>query len=117
MVQNQTIEVTTLSQLLNNEEFNRKVTPFLKKEYFKDRSQQIVFEEINDFVEKYSKPPTQTVLEIEIQNRRDLSETENSGALELLKTLDKSEVDYDWLLKTVEQFCKDKAVYLSLIHI
>ena len=115
MVQNQTIEVTTLSQLLNNEEFNRKVTPFLKKEYFKDRSQQIVFEEINDFVEKYSKPPTQTVLEIEIQNRRDLSETENSGALELLKTLDKSEVDYDWLLKTVEQFCKDKAVYNAVV--
>ena len=115
MVQNQTIEVTTLSQLLNNEEFNRKVTPFLKKEYFKDRSQQIVFEEINDFVEKYSKPPTQTVLEIEIQNRRDLSETENSGALELLKSLDKSEVDYDWLLKTVEQFCKDKAVYNAVV--
>ena len=100
MVQNQTIEVTTLSQLLNNEEFNRKATPFLKKEYFKDRSQQIVFEEINDFVEKYSKPPTQTVLEIEIQNRRDLSETENTSALELLKSLDKSKVDYDWLLKT-----------------
>ena len=115
MVQNQTIEVTTLSQLLNNEEFNRKVTPFLKKEYFKDRSQQIVFEEINDFVEKYSKPPTQTVLEIEIQNRRDLSETENSSALELLKSLDKSEVDYDWLLKTVEQFCKDKAVYNAVV--
>ena len=115
MVQNQTIEVTTLSQLLNNEDFNRKVTPFLKKEYFKDRSQQIVFEEINDFVEKYSKPPTQTVLEIEIQNRRDLSETENSGALELLKSLDKSEVDYDWLLKTVEQFCKDKAVYNAVV--
>ena len=115
MVQNQTIEVTTLSQLLNNEEFNRKVTPFLKKEYFKDRSQQIVFEEINDFVEKYSKPPTQTVLEIEIQNRRDLSETENSGALELLKSLDKSEVDYDWLLKTVEQFCKDKLYIMQLL--
>ena len=115
MVQNQTIEVTTLSQLLNNEEFNRKVTPFLKKEYFKDRSQQIVFEEINDFVEKYSKPPTQTVLEIEIQNRRDLSETENTSALELLKSLDKSKVDYDWLLKTVEQFCKDKAVYNAVV--
>ena len=115
MVQNQTIEVTTLSQLLNNEEFNRKVTPFLKKEYFKDRSQQIVFEEINDFVEKYSKPPTQTVLEIEIQNRRDLSETENTSALELLKSLDKSKVDYDWLLKTVEQFCKDQAVYNAVV--
>ena len=115
MVQNQTIEVTTLSQLLNNEQFNRKVTPFLKKEYFKDRSQQIVFEEINDFVEKYSKPPTQTVLEIELQNRRDLSDTEHTSALELLKSLDNSKVDYDWLLKTVEQFCKDKAVYNAVV--
>ena len=50
MEQNQTIEKTTLSQLIHNEEFNRKVIPFLKKEYFHQRSEQILFEEINDFV-------------------------------------------------------------------
>ena len=70
-LENQTIEKTTLSQLIHNENFNRKVIPFLKKDYFKERSEQILFEEINDFVEKYSNPPTKEALEIEIDNRKD----------------------------------------------
>ena len=118
MEQNQTIEKTTLSQLIHNEEFNRKVIPFLKKEYFHQRSEQILFEEINEFVEKYSNPPTKTSLEIEIENRKDLSDNDHKSVLTLLNSLENSEVDYDWLLNTVEKFCKDKAVYnLSLIHI
>ena len=66
MQTNQTIELTTLSQLLHNEEFNRKVIPFLKSEYFNEKSEKVLFEEINDFVDKYKNPPTKTSLEIEI---------------------------------------------------
>ena len=102
MEQNQTIEKTTLSQLIHNEEFNRKVIPFLKKEYFHQRSEQILFEEINEFVEKYSNPPTKTSLEIEIENRKDLSDNDHKSVLTLLNSLENSEVDYDWLLNTVE---------------
>ena len=77
MQTNQTIELTTLSQLLHNEEFNRKVIPFLKSEYFNEKSEKVLFEEINDFVDKYKNPPTKTSLEIEIEKRKDLSETEH----------------------------------------
>ena len=115
MEQNQTIEKTTLSQLIHNEEFNRKVIPFLKKEYFHQRSEQILFEEINEFVEKYSNPPTKTSLEIEIENRKDLSDNDHKSVLTLLNSLENSEVDYDWLLNTVEKFCKDKAVYNAVV--
>ena len=117
MDNNQTIEKTTLSQLIHNENFNRKVIPFLKKEYFHQRSEQILFEEIHDFVDKYSNPPTKTTLEIEIEKRKDFSDNDHKSVLELLKSLENNQVDYDWLLDTVEKFCKDKAVYLSLIHI
>ena len=79
MVNNQTIEKTTLSQLIHNENFNRKVIPFLKKEYFHQRSEQILFEEIHDFVDKYSNPPTKTTLEIEIEKRKDKECTEVVG--------------------------------------
>ena len=115
MEQNQTIEKTTLSQLIHNEEFNRKVIPFLKKEYFHQRSEQILFEEISEFVEKYSNPPTKTSLEIEIENRKDLSDNDHKSVLTLLNSLENSEVDYDWLLNTVEKFCKDKAVYNAVV--
>jgi replicative DNA helicase len=111
----QTIEKTTLSQLLHNENFNRKVIPFLKSEYFGERSEKILFEEINDFVDKYKNPPTKPALEIEIDKRKDLSEIEHKKVLELLSSLEDSKVEYDWLVDTVEKFCKDKAVYNAVV--
>ena len=111
----QTIEKTTLSQLLHNENFNRKVIPFLKSEYFGERSEKILFEEINDFVDKYKNPPTKPALEIEIDKRKDLSEVEHKKVLELLSSLEDSKVEYDWLVDTVEKFCKDKAVYNAVV--
>ena len=115
MQTNQTIELTTLSQLLHNEEFNRKVIPFLKSEYFNEKSEKVLFEEINDFVDKYKNPPTKTSLEIEIEKRKDLSETEHKKVLDLLNNLEDNKVDYDWLVDTVEKFCKDKAVYNAVV--
>ena len=112
----QTIEKTTLSQLLHNENFNRKVIPFLKSEYFGERSEKILFEEINDFVDKYKNPPTKPALEIEIDKRKDLSEVEHKKVLELLSSLEDSKVEYDWLVDTVEKFCKDKAVYNAIME-
>ena len=103
MQTNQTIELTTLSQLLHNEEFNRKVIPFLKSEYFNEKSEKVLFEEINDFVDKYKNPPTKTSLEIEIEKRKDLSETEHKKVLDLLNNLEDNKVDYDWLVDTVEK--------------
>ena len=64
-MQNQTIERTTLSNLIHNEEYSRKVLPFIKPEYFDVREERIIFDEIQKFVDKYNKIPNQTSLEIE----------------------------------------------------
>jgi replicative DNA helicase len=66
-MQNQTIERTTLTNLLNNEEYSRKVLPFIKPEYFDVKEERIIFDEIQKFVDKYNKIPTQTSLEIEVR--------------------------------------------------
>ena len=58
----QTIERTTLTQLVTNEQYARKVLPFMKKDYFSDRIERTVFEEITKFVDKYNKNQTQTSL-------------------------------------------------------
>ena len=68
-MQNQTIERTTLTNLLNNEEYSRKVLPFIKPEYFDVKEERIIFDEIQKFVDKYNKIPTQTSLEIEVSTR------------------------------------------------
>jgi replicative DNA helicase len=113
----QTIERTALTQLISNEEYARKVLPFIKKEYFSDRIERTIFEEIMKFVEKYKKIPTQTSLEIEVQNRKDLNETDFKKVISVIKTLKTDEnVNFDWLVDTTEQFCKDKAVYNAIVE-
>ena len=113
----QTIERTALTQLISNEEYARKVIPFIKKDYFSDRIERTIFEEIMKFVEKYKKIPTQTSLEIEVQSRKDLNETDFKKVISVIKTLKTDEnVNFDWLVDTTEQFCKDKAVYNAIVE-
>ena len=113
----QTIERTALTQLVSNEEYARKVLPFIKRDYFSDRIERTIFEEITKFVEKYKKIPTQTSLEIEVQSRKDLNETDFKKVISVIKTLKTDEnVNFDWLVDTTEQFCKDKAVYNAIVE-
>ena len=112
----QTIERTTLTQLVTNEQYARKVLPFMKKDYFSDRIERTVFEEITKFVDKYNKIPTQTSLEIEVQGRKDLNEDEYKKVVAVIQTLSSTDVDFDWLVDTTEKFCKDKAVYNAIVE-
>ena len=112
----QTIERTALSNLLGNEDYAKKVLPFIKTDYFDVREEKIIFEEISNFVEKYKKVPTQTSLEIEVGERKDLTETEHNKIVEIIKTLNPDEVDMDWLVDTTEKFCKDKAIYNAIVE-
>ena len=112
---NQTIERTALSNLLGNEDYAKKVLPFIKTDYFDVREEKIIFEEISNFVDKYKKIPTQTSLEIEVGERKDLTETEHNKIVEIIKTLNPEEVDMDWLVDTTEKFCKDKAIYNAIV--
>ena len=112
---NQSIEKTALSNLISNENYARKVIPFIKGDYFDVREERIVFEEILKFVDKYNKIPTKTSLGIEVENRKDLTETDHKKIVELIQTLDASDVDFDWLVDTTEKFCKDKAIYNAIV--
>ena len=111
----QTIERTTLSNLIYNEEYARKVLPFIKGKYFEVKEERIIFEEISNFVDKYKKIPTQTTLEIELGDRKDLSEIEYKKVVDIIKTLNPVEVDFDWLVDHTEKFCKDKAIHNAIV--
>ena len=120
MVTAERIERTTLKNLLYNEDYTRKVLPFLKPEYFEDRSERIVFSEIQKFIDQYNKRPTKETLQIDIGKRKDLNEEEYKRIVELISTLNKEEIDLDWLVNTTEKFCKDRAVHNAVmdgIHI
>ena len=94
----------------------RKVLPFIKPEYFQDRLERVVFEEIINFVEKYNNQPTKETLSIELDKRKDLSGDEFQEVLKIINTLEKNDVDMNWLVDTTEKFCKDKAVYNAILR-
>ena len=112
----QTIERTTLSNLVYNEPYARKVLPFIKPEYFNNRHERVVFEEINKFMEKYGNQPTKEALSIELDNRKDLTDEEFKSVLTIVETLSDAQVDMQWLVDTTEKFCKDKAVYNAILN-
>ena len=111
----QTIERTTLSNLVKNEPYARKVLPFIKPEYFSDVHERVVFEEISKFIEKYGNQPTKESLSIELDNRKDLTEEQFKKVLNIVETLSDADVDMQWLVDTTEKFCKDKAVYNAIL--
>ena len=117
-----TIEQTILKNLVSNEDYTRKVLPFLKEDYFTDRHEKIVFDEINKFVDKYNKLPTIETLQIELQNRKSLNEEDFRKTTETLDTIntdnssDTNNNNYDWLCDTTEKFCKDKAIYNAIVE-
>ena len=111
----QTIERTTLSNLVKNEPYARKVLPFIKPEYFSDLHERVVFEEISKFIEKYGNQPTKESLSIELDNRKDLTEEQFKRVVDIVETLSDADVDMQWLVDTTEKFCKDKAVYNAIL--
>ena len=110
------IETTILRNLLHNEEYYRKVVPFLKAEYYESYHEKVIYEEIADFAAKYDKIPTQEVLTINLQNRNDLTDDTYKDSVSTISSLSDEWVDYEWLLDATEKWCKDRAIYIALMQ-
>ena len=110
------IEQTILRNLVFNEEYSRKVIPFIQPDYFEQKAEKIIFEETVQFIVQYGSAITIEALNIEIENRTDLNETEIKEIREITKSLNDSPVDSRWLLDTTEKWCRDRAIYLALME-
>jgi len=109
-----TIQKTVLRNLLNNEDFLRRVIPYIKKEYF-EGTERLVFDSVISFVGKYNKMPTKEALSIEIGNSN-ISENRLAEVGAIIDEVTRPEpVDMEWLLSTTEKWCKDRAVFLSIM--
>ena len=115
LTNNERIEVTILRNLIFNEDYTRKALPFIDEIYFTKREEKILFQEINNFCEKYKNLPTKESLFIELGYRKDINEEENKSVKELLSSLNPEEVEQQWLLDTTEKFCKDRAVHNAVL--
>ena len=110
------IETTILRNLIFNEEYSRKVIPFIQPEYFEQRSEKIVFEEVTKFIVKYGSSITVEALNIETENRIDLTEDEVKQVRDINNSLTDSSADSQWFLDSTEKWCRDRAIYLALME-
>ena len=115
MVQQSRIENTIISNLFFNEEYTRKVLPFIKEEYFSNRVEQLLFGEVFGFIEKYNNLPTKDAILIELNSRRDINEEELQHIKDYVVSVENTEADGQWLLNTTEKFCKDRAVHNAVL--
>ena len=112
------LEQTILKNLVYNEDFTRKVLPFIQSEYFSDSIERKVFTEIKEFVNRYEQVPTHEALVINFTEKKELTEDEVSKSIELLneiKTTSDEKVDQAWLTEQTEKFCQDKAIYNAIM--
>ncbi len=110
------IESTILRNLVFNEDYSRKVIPFIQPDYFENKSEKVIFEEITQFIVKYGSAITPEALNIEVENRTDLTEDQVKEIREINKNLSDFPVDKQWLLDTTERWCRDRAIYLALME-
>ena len=110
------VEILILRNLLYNEEYLRKVVPFIKADYYEDSNQRIVYEEIEKFVHEYNQPATKEVLCNEVEKRQDINDTTFQEITKLISYLEEVPTDFDWLCDTTEKWCRDRAIYLALME-
>ena len=110
------IEEITLSNLIINETYTRKVLPFIKDDYFDAPSHKILFSTLSDYVNKFETTPEPNALKIEVEKRRDISDEIYKEVEQFLNNLDRDAYNEDWLVETTEKWCKEKAIYLALME-
>jgi len=112
------LEQTILKNLIYNDEYTRKVLPFLKPEYFSENSDRKVYKAVNQFVQDYNVPPSIEAIELAVQEERNLSDDEVERCktnLQEIRQTASERSELQWLIDKTEQFCQEKAIYNAVL--
>ncbi len=109
-------ELLVITNLVFNEEFARKVIPFMKGDYFGEKNNRVIFEEIESYINRYNNLATKEILFIELENRTDLTDEEYSKVKSIVENLSNEDSDLQWLYDTTEKWCQERAIYLALME-
>jgi len=112
------LEQTILKNLIYNEEYLRKVLPFIKDEYFTDKTERMLFSEITQFVSRYNTTPTIEAIGLAVKERRNLSDDEvekSESYLQEIALAKGEESKIQWLIEKSEAFCQERAIYNAVL--
>lgn len=109
------VEETILSNLMLDEEYARKVIPHLEKEYFAERVDALLYDEIQTFFLKFNTVPTREILSVQIADKNGVSQSDAEEALSRVKNLSSEKKNLEWAVEKTEQFCRDRALYNAIM--
>ena len=112
------LEQTILKNLIYSDEYLRKVLPFLQSEYFTDRTERLIYDEIKQFTETYNTTPTVEAIGLAVKERRNLTDEEVEKSETYLKEIENSSresAQIQWLTDKTEKFCQEKAIYNAVL--
>ena len=99
-----------------NQDYGRKVIPFLKDEYFSDYTDKNVFKLVDEYVKKYNSFPTKEALLIDLRNLDNISQETYDKSKEMIDSLSTDDnTKIEWLVDQTEKFCQEKAVYNAIM--
>jgi replicative DNA helicase len=113
------LETTILKNLIFNEDYARKILPFIKSEYFTDNTEKILFEEVEEYINHYKHLPTYESLVINFTESKKLTEQQVQDSVEMLREINSERnepSDVAWLIDNTEKFCQDKAIYNAIMQ-
>ena len=111
-----TLEFTIVNNLVTNDEYRRQAFPYLKVEYFESDTVSTLFKLVKTFIEKYEKCPTKESLEVDLQSQSHLSDDQFKQVSNSICNLKEDNSNYQWLLDTTEEWCRNRAIYLALLE-
>lgn len=111
------IENLILAHLVKDEEYSRRVIPFLKDDYFGSEVHKFLFKQIDGFVQTYKATPTFDALKLSLE-QSEVSESlfkEVHACIDELMAVDRTDSSRkEWLIKETEKFCQTKALYNAI---
>jgi replicative DNA helicase len=112
------LETTILKNLIFNEDYARKILPFIKSEYFTDNTEKILFQEVEEYINHYKNLPTYESLVINFTESKTLTEQQVQDSIGMLREINSEKderSDIAWLIDNTEKFCQDKAIYNAIM--
>ena len=111
------LELTILRGFIQNEDYTRKVLPYVKDSYFETTASRTFFQLCSEYFAKYGGCPTREAITIGVENLEGISEEEFRSIGESLPLLfEGTDQNYEFLVDTTEGWCKERAVYLALLE-
>ena len=106
-----------LRTFFTNEEYMRRVVPFMDPAYF-DGIHKELFTEFAKYVAKYNGIPSESALRIQINESDKFTETQMAQAQDLIPELftKDNETELEWMMDQTEKWCQDRALFNAVME-